>query len=166
MWFNESGFCQGGQVLRPNFATLVKRSHASKVSHLLVQELPRETSEHPVTIHPLTCTCKIYAVQSNGRIKYHIKLFMFLSTKKNKAINKIFRPVLKLHISINWLYSFKIYWSIWGVLHLGQVKLVNCSRILYHVADQTYIYGNYWFVPQHLWNQDQNHELALNRYAK
>ena len=84
MCFSESGFCQGGQVLRPNFATLVKWSHASKVSHLLVQELPRETNEHPVTIHPLTCTCKIYAVQSNGRNKISLQVIPVPVKKKPK----------------------------------------------------------------------------------
>ena len=29
----------------------------------------------------------------------------------------------------------QIFWSLWGVLHLGQVKLVNCNQILVQVAN-------------------------------
>ena len=32
-----------------------------------------------------------------------------------------------------------MHWSLWGVSHLGLAKLVNCSQILGHVADQDYI---------------------------
>ena len=39
---------------------------------------------------------------------------------------------------INKLYIYKVqmHWSLWGVLHLGLAKLVNCNQILGHVADQ------------------------------
>ena len=33
----------------------------------------------------------------------------------------------------------RVVWSLLGALHLGQAKLVNCSQILCHVADQNYI---------------------------
>ena len=35
-----------------------------------------------------------------------------------------------------WLYHFTMHWSVWGTLHPGQEKLVNCNQILDHVAEQ------------------------------
>ena len=34
--------------------------------------------------------------------------------------------------------NFEKHWSLWGVSHLRQVKLLNCNQILGHVKDQNY----------------------------
>ena len=33
-------------------------------------------------------------------------------------------------------HNFKMYWSLRGILHLGQLKFVDCNQILDQVADQ------------------------------
>ena len=51
-----------------------------------------------------------------------------------------FRPLQLIFLTIIWSFTnFEMHWRIWGVLHLGQVKLVNCNQILGQVADQNYI---------------------------
>ena len=34
------------------------------------------------------------------------------------------------------LHNLEMYWSLFGVWQLGQVKLVNCNQILCHIADE------------------------------
>ena len=36
-------------------------------------------------------------------------------------------------------HNFEMYWSLWGILHLGQVKFVDCNQILDQVADQNFV---------------------------